>query len=73
MKYFKNIYVWSVIMVLIISLLLSGCATTNVVSAPPKQDQLILVVPNELLQPISPLQIVTPKEENERTNHQSSS
>lgn len=46
-------------LLILISIVISGCATTEIPQSA-KQDQLILVVPDELLQPIEPLQTIKP-------------
>lgn len=53
------------ILISIVIIAISGCVTTEIPQSA-KQDQLILVVPDELLQPIEPLQTIKPvKEQNE--------
>lgn len=61
--YLKHPYFWMMIVVLIVACWLSGCTTTHEIPPPVKQDQLILVVPNELLQPIDPLITIDAKKE----------
>lgn len=58
----KLAYITPLLLILFVAIITSGCTTTEV-PQPARQDQLILVVPAELLQPVDPLRTIEPRKE----------